>query len=1211
MMRSGRRAQRQQGAVRRWIAGVLAVSGLVILAIIAYGPGSGGAQDATPQNEQAPVLAAGGAVSTAGMQAVRTHASPRQLAIPYGYEDSGQQMFTLEPRPARPGQDGDPYPAPVRMNREAAKRAATTGAMEVTLPDGTRYPVNFERAEQGPRGNLTWVGRVETPVGSLAAVLTYGRDGVFGVLPTPDGQLLQVQTRDGRAYLQPDPGIIPPGLDPDVVFPDYVVPPAPTPRMAGAVGPSGGLAPHGAAGVPLPDAAASPVQLQPATVWNGMVAAASDDTEVEITVLGVYTTNLVDERGSAAAAETEFINQIEITNQAHIDSGTRARFNLVGLLETDYPASVFNGVLLQDLQHNRLKDGLDIHAERDAHGADLVALLRPFVSGDSNCGIANLIGGGLLGTSVSSEFGYSVNATCGGYVMAHEIGHNLGSHHDRDAATDHGVLTYGAFDFSFGYRQSASPAFGTIMSYSQGEPRVGYFSTPDNTLCLGVACGVKDQADNVRSIDLMAETISRFRDPPNTISVLGAKVVEPYGQVGHLSFIVRLSTPAPVGGVRFDIATIDGGTATAFQDYVPRTVTAQVIPEGQREWRFDVEVLPDELVEGDETVLVRLSNVSGMAVYDNEAVGLIVDDDPRDKLTGSLVFPDGEPGPDRLYVYAQPVFEGTSEWHTTEVVAPHYRFEFEVMRGSVVKLEAYMDDDWPWVTAVDSIRADGDVEHDLHVERAVWINGRVRWPAGNPAPDATMQIIAWNALGDEYGPGYFVNPPDFTYSIKARNATGVAIDVYDPPAPYVRQRIETFTFGDTEQDVFLSSVPTLSIAHKLVEEGAEGTHQTVPLQVMLSVPAPPGGVSFDLVTEDGTAAGGSDYLHESQSITIGEGNNSFHTSVVIFGDNVHEPDEYFRIVARNIEGAHMPTPGVVWIADDDTVSAETHLDFDGDGRADLLWHHARNGRVVLWSGAQSETLRHLVTVTDSDWQIAGVGDFDRDGRSDLFWRHARTGSNVIWRSGNHGTQLRVQAVTNTDWKIVGVADFDGDGQSDLLWRHMRTGANVIWRGADYRSQRPVTGVTDLNWEVAAVGDFDGDGRADILWRHARSGANVIWRQGDYRDQQRTMGVTDTRWRIVGAGDFDGDGIDDVLWRHHANGANVIWRGADYSRQTPVTAVTNLHWEVAAIADYDGDGFADIAWRDRNTGANAVWRSGNYRDQMKVTQVADQGWRIAR
>ena len=1184
---SARRPQRQHRGVRRQVAGVLAVGTLVALAFVGCGHAPNDA--ATAPTDAAEV----GASATATAQPVPAHGVPRELAVAYAYADHAQQMFALEPTARR---QGDPYPAPIRMNRAAAMRATTDGLMEVALPDGTRYPVVFERISQGPRGNMTWIGRVASPVGDLAAVLTYGRDGVYGVLPTPDGQVLQIKTRDGQAYIEPDPGMIPPGVDPEAPFPDVIVPARANLQASFAAGTDGTL-PGKSTGAAV----------AAARHWSGMVAS-GDKAISEITVLGVYTSNLAQQRGSASAAETEFVNNLEVSNQTLIDSGVNARYKLVGLLETDYPGDVHNEILLNDLRNNLLKDGLDIHAQRDSHGADLVALLRPYAAGDTNCGIANLIGAGLSGTNTSAELGYSVSA-CGVYTMAHELGHNLGSHHDRETATENGELSYGAFEFSFGYRQSTSPAFATVMAYPQaGQSQLGFFSAPGNTLCMGTACGVADKSDNVRSMNLMVETISRFRDPPNTISVLDAKVLEPYTGVATLSFPVRLSTPAPAGGVRFDIATVSGGTATAGTDYLPRSVSGQVIPAGEREWTFQVEVLPDALVEGDETVRVRLTNVDGMPVFDSEAVGLIKDDDPRVKVSGTLVFPEGEKGPDQLYVYAAPTFEGESEWHAASVSAPGYQYEFHVTRGAVVSLEAYMEESTQWLTAVATVgTVNRDTRYDLPVERAARLTGRVRWPAGQAAPTAPISLIFWNALGDGYGPGRIANPPNYEYSVKVRRGVGVGVDAYDPPAPFVRQRVETFIRGDTVQDIELSTRPTVSIAHQRVVEGAAGTSKTVRLKIMLSDFAPAGGVSFDLVTEDGTATGG-DYLSETRSLTISEGNNSLGTSVVVFGDELAEPDEYFRVVAKSISGGmHMPTPGGVWIADDDRPAARH--DFNGDGRSDLAWHHAVSGRGAVWNGALYSAIRNLVTVKDTGWQIVGAGDFDRDGKADLFWRHALDGRNTIWRAGDHATQLRVETVASAHWRVAGVGDFDGNGQADVLWRNHRTGANLVWRGGDYRAQAAVTGVTDMHWQIAGVGDFDGDGRSDILWRNGRTGANTIWRQGNYRNQQRMVGVTDVAWKIVGVGDFNGDRRDDVLWRHERRGSNAVWHSGEYASTRSLTAVTSVDWQVAAVGDYDGNGVADIAWRNRATGANTVWRNGNYGAQMKVTGVSDMKWRV--
>src|SRR5690606_24822972 len=151
------------------------------------------------------------------------------------------------------------------------------------------------------------------------------------------------------------------------------------------------------------------------------------------------------------------------------------------------------------------------------------------------------------------------------YAMAHQFGHNLGSQHDWESEASVGDIYYGMFTFSFGYRSIAPVRLATILAQPlPGQPTVGYCSSHDNMNCLGVDCGVADDADNTRSINLMAETVSRYRNPPDTISVVGGRSVEPLveGQ-GVLRFLALLSTPAPAGGVSFNIATVEGGTATA------------------------------------------------------------------------------------------------------------------------------------------------------------------------------------------------------------------------------------------------------------------------------------------------------------------------------------------------------------------------------------------------------------------------------------------------------------------------------------------------------------------------------------------------------------------------------------------------------------------------------------------------------------------------
>ena len=98
----------------------------------------------------------------------------------------------------------------------------------------------------------------------------------------------------------------------------------------------------------------------------------------------------------------------------------------------------------------------DVHALRDRVGADLVHLI---VGRSDNCGAAY----------VGSAFGITLRR-CGGDTFTHELGHNMGLHHDRYQVhhNEGGVSPHPAYGYvnqrSF---EPGTPSFWrTIMSYS-------------------------------------------------------------------------------------------------------------------------------------------------------------------------------------------------------------------------------------------------------------------------------------------------------------------------------------------------------------------------------------------------------------------------------------------------------------------------------------------------------------------------------------------------------------------------------------------------------------------------------------------------------------------------------------------------------------------------------------------------------------------------
>src|SRR5262249_42328492 len=55
-------------------------------------------------------------------------------------------------------------------------------------------------------------------------------------------------------------------------------------------------------------------------------------------------------------------------------------------------------------------------------------------------------------------------------------------------------------------------------------------------------------------------------------------------------------------------------------------------------------------------------------------------------------------------------------------------------------------------------------------------------------------------------------------------------------------------------------------------------------------------------------------------------------------------------------------------------------DFNGDGKADILWHDSATGKLVLWlmDGARIAGGGLIAIVADPHWQVAGSGDLNGD-----------------------------------------------------------------------------------------------------------------------------------------------------------------------------------------------------------------------------------------
>jgi hypothetical protein len=116
-----------------------------------------------------------------------------------------------------------------------------------------------------------------------------------------------------------------------------------------------------------------------------------------------------------------------------------------------------------------------------------------------------------------------------------------------------------------------------------------------------------------------------------TVDVIEAAVVEgSNAEISHLSFLVSLSEPRPVGTVIM-LATVNGtavgGITPRSGDFVSRPGTRVFIPRGETLGVVNISVLGDNAVEADETMTLVIVRAPGAIIGQRQATGAILDDD--------------------------------------------------------------------------------------------------------------------------------------------------------------------------------------------------------------------------------------------------------------------------------------------------------------------------------------------------------------------------------------------------------------------------------------------------------------------------------------------------------------------------------------------------------------------------------------------------------
>jgi hypothetical protein len=333
----------------------------------------------------------------------------------------------------------------------------------IELPGGIAYEAVREVQQNVGEGRQSWVGHAEGDPDS-AVVLGISGDAVAGTF-VHQGHLFKLEPRASGPHLI---------------------------SAVSAIEPAPELDP-----VPIEDVTST----TSASGANNSNAAGGSGPVVDVLV--AYTPAVRAQFGTQGT-EALIVLAVAEANQAYANSGMSMRLNLVGSLFTNYLEA--QDIYTDLTRLSATRDGYmdEIHTVRDNVGADVVSLIadRP-----GECGLAYRMS--TLSVSFATNAFSIVHHACatGYYSFAHEIGHNLGAHHDYANANGTPL-----FPYAYGYQEPGN-AFRTIMAMNcpGGCPRVAQFSR-SSVQYDGKPTGTPYFTENAYTIDQTAPTVAGFRE---------------------------------------------------------------------------------------------------------------------------------------------------------------------------------------------------------------------------------------------------------------------------------------------------------------------------------------------------------------------------------------------------------------------------------------------------------------------------------------------------------------------------------------------------------------------------------------------------------------------------------------------------------------------------------------------------------------------------
>ena len=357
------------------------------------------------------------------------------------------------------------------------------------------------------------------------------------------------------------------------------------------------------------------------------------------------------------------------------------------------------------------------------------------------------------------------------------------------------------------------------------------------------------------------------------------------------------------------------------------------------------------------------------------------------------------------------------------------------------------------------------------------------------------------------------------------------------------------------------ATPEFSVGSITVVEGDSGAKEArIPISLKQAYVAP---VSVKCATSDLTAVAGVDYDAASGTIVFKPGETQKFLPTNVYGDNVIEGSETFRVSLSDPQGGIISvSEGTVTITDNDAIfsyipdlnslpgaEAVIYLDFDGEVVTDTLWNNSDGDPIV------AQGVNYLLTPSQMSqiWQRV-TEDFSP-------FHITVTTNEAVYLAAPPSRRIRCIVTANSDWFGYGAGGVAYVGS--FTW----SGDTPCWVFSDQLFDDPASIAEAASHEIGHTLGLSHDGR--------------IKPSEEYYEGQ---GTGQTSWApIMGVGYY----------------SNLVqWSKGEYAQ------ANNLEDDLAIITGTNGFGYRTDDVGNTNANATAMAVAGNTRSASGIIETRD-------